>query len=233
MTRILDFFITANRRLITYLTTTLQQYEVYKCMRKTQWTSRSNKKKAKKLFAGALDRLDQDAVDVCEVVFDLTSKLSLEDGDDGECGPGTHSTPSSSRKDHCDAEMASLDYFDEATGEIISVPQGNGQIKGNKERRKERRRRAREDLKNGVGDAKILSEDYCESTSEEEDERIQMREDERFSQPPLLRIMDSKNNLHVVTICGGVVGRQSGCDIVIDDPSIFEETARICVCSGK
>ncbi|KAK6015882.1 g-patch domain protein, partial [Ostertagia ostertagi] len=199
-----------------------------------QWTSRSNKKKAKKLFAGALDRLDQDAVDVCEVVFDLTSKLSLEDGDDGECGPGTHSTPSSSGKDHHDAEMTTVDYFDEATGDIISVPQGNGQIQralcfdlGNKERRKERRRRAREDLKNGVGDAKILSEDYCESTSEEEDERIQMREDERFSQPPLLRIMDSKNNLHVVTICGGVVGRQSGCDILVDDPSISRVSSKL------
>ncbi|PIO68838.1 g-patch domain protein [Teladorsagia circumcincta] len=185
-----------------------------------QWTSRSNKKKAKKLFAGALDRLDQDAVDVCEVVFDLTSKLSLEDGDDGDCESGKHSTPSSSRKDHCDIEMASVEYFVEATGEIISVPQGNSQIKRSKERRKERRRKAREGLRNGVECAELLSDDYCESTSEEEDERIQMREDERFSQPPLLRIMDSKNNLHVVTICGGVVGRQSGCDIVVDDPSI-------------
>ncbi|KAK5969387.1 G-patch domain protein [Trichostrongylus colubriformis] len=194
-------------------------------MRKTQWKSRANKKKAKEMFAGALDRLDQDAVDVCEVVFDLMSRLSLEEKEDIDLVHRACSSPSSSRaSDHQDNEIASVEYFDEATGEMISIPQ-----RGSRETRKERRRKAREDHQNGHGGAVI--EEYQESTSEEEDERIQMREvaeiyivattsDERFSQPPLLRIMDSKNSLHVITICGGVVGRQSGCDIVIDDAAV-------------
>nr|CDJ85937.1 Forkhead-associated and D111 G-patch domain containing protein [Haemonchus contortus] len=198
-----------------------QQYEIYKCMRKTHWKSRSNKMKAKQLFAGALDRLDQDAVDVCEVVFDLTSKLSLEDRDGVDSELEAHSSPSSSRvNDHLDSEVASVEYFDEATGEMISVQRKTGEVKGSKERRRERRRKAQEELRSGDGNDDVSNIEHYDSTSEEEDERIQMREDERFSQPPLLRIMDSKNNLHVITICGGVVGRQPGCDIVIDDSSI-------------
>ncbi|RCN50003.1 g-patch domain protein [Ancylostoma caninum] len=194
-----------------------QQYEVYKCMRKTHWTSSSNKKKAKEMFAGALDRFDQDAVDVCEVVFDLTSKLSLEEKEAENHGSDSDSE-AFSKIDIAHEQDPSTEYFDEATGEMVTVPSSAVKTEpmNSKERRKERRRKAREALRNGGFDA----DGDVDDSSEEEDERIQMREDEGFSQPPLLRIIDSKNNLHVITICGGIVGRQSGCDIVIEDPTI-------------
>ncbi|VDO96862.1 unnamed protein product [Heligmosomoides polygyrus] len=157
------------------------------------------------MFAEVLEHFDQDAVDVCEIVFDMTSKLSLEEEN------GSESVPS-------------LEYFDEATGEMVSVPQRNGtgasEPRNSKERRAERRRQARERLRNGTALSGDVNDVCSDDGSDEEDERVQMREDERFSQPPLLRIIDSKNNLHVVTICGGVVGRQSGCDIMVEDPSL-------------
>ncbi|CAJ0601134.1 unnamed protein product [Cylicocyclus nassatus] len=190
-----------------------QQYEVYKCMRKTQWTSKSNERKAKEMFAGALDQFDQDAVDVCEVVFDLTAKLSLEDEvvDDVSTSE-SHGSPVIVHEE----AVPSTEYFDEATGEMITVPgKMHKEPTNSKERRKERRRKAREAMKNG-----LVPHEVENDTSEEEDERIQMREDEGFSQPPLLRIIDSKNHLHVVTICGGTVGRQSGSDILVEDPTL-------------
>ncbi|KIH57957.1 g-patch domain protein [Ancylostoma duodenale] len=195
-----------------------QQYEVYKCMRKTHWTSRSNKKKAKEMFAGALDRFDQDAVDVCEVVFDLTSKLSLEEKEAENHGSDSDSQAFSKIDIAHEEDGPSTEYFDEATGELVTVPSKavKTEPKNSKERRKERRRKAKEALKNGV----LGTDGDFDDSSEEEDERIQMREDEGFSQPPLLRIIDSKNNLHVITICGGTVGRQSGCDIMIEDPTL-------------
>ncbi|EPB80768.1 hypothetical protein ANCCEY_00174 [Ancylostoma ceylanicum] len=195
-----------------------QQYEVYKCMRKTHWSSRSNKKKAKEMFAGALDRFDQDAVDVCEVVFDLTSKLSLEEKEEESHGSDSDSQAFSKIHIAQEVEAPSAEYFDEATGEMVTVPSkaAKTEPKNSKERRKERRRKAREALKNGD----FGTDEDTDVSSEEEDERIQMREDEGFSQPPLLRIIDSKNNLHVITICGGTVGRQSGCDIMIEDPTV-------------
>ncbi|VDM76442.1 unnamed protein product [Strongylus vulgaris] len=169
------------------------------------------------MFPGALDRFDQDAVDVCEVVFDLTAKLSLEDRNELDDGGSASESQGSPMITHEEA-VPSREYFDEATGEMITVPERiiRKEPTNSKERRKERRRRAREALKNG------LSPDAYgdESSEEEEDERIQMRKEEGFSQPPLLRIIDSKNNLHVITICGGTVGRQSGSDIIVDDPTI-------------
>ena len=39
--------------------------------------------------------------------------------------------------------------------------------------------------------------------------------EEGFSQPPALRIIDSDNQLHVVTICGGTIGSSNECDIRI------------------
>ncbi|KHJ88282.1 g-patch domain protein [Oesophagostomum dentatum] len=195
-----------------------QQYEIYKCMRKTRWTSKANKRKAEEMFHGALDCFDQDAVDVCEVVFDLTSKLSLEEKED-EDGTSEDDSRASPRSDlHVEESAAATEYFDEATGEMVTIPSRSTtkESKNSKERRKERRRRAQEAIKNGLNQEEYVDDE----SSEEEDERIQMREDEGFSQPPLLRIIDSKNNLHVITICGGTVGRQSGSDILIDDPTV-------------
>ncbi|KAK6748688.1 hypothetical protein RB195_001356 [Necator americanus] len=195
-----------------------QQYEVYKCMRKTKWTSRSNRKKAKKMFAEALDRFDQDAVDVCEVLFDLTSMLSLDEKKEKANDP-----ESSSRALYKDDTVygkagSSTDYFDEATGEIITIPDkplhSSLGLRSRRERRTEQRREIEGVQKD---DDTCLAGDISDS-SEEEDERIQMRKDEGFSQAPLLRIIDSKNNLHVITICGGTVGSQTNCDIILDDP---------------
>ncbi|KHJ75490.1 hypothetical protein OESDEN_24894, partial [Oesophagostomum dentatum] len=195
-----------------------QQYEIYKCMRKTHWTSKANKRKAKEMFHGALDCFDQDAVDVCEVVFDLTSKLSLEEKEYEDDSSEDDSRASLKSDLHVEESAAATEYFDEATGEMVTIPSRTATkgAKNSKERRKERRRRAREAIKNGLNQEEYVDDE----SSEEEDERIQMREDEGFSQPPLLRIIDSKNNLHVVTICGGTVGRQSGSDILIDDPIV-------------
>ncbi|WKY06085.1 hypothetical protein Q1695_006354 [Nippostrongylus brasiliensis] len=191
-----------------------QQYEVYKCMQKTQWTSRTNKKKAKQMFAEVLDKFDQDAVDVCEVVFDLVAELSLDDHN------ASITAPKHRHDDQHERESSSVEYFDEDTGETIRVAQSNApnkQHQNGKRRTRDgrvsREWRRQNHIPPEVGES-------SGSDSSEEDERIQMREEERFSQPPMLRIIDSKNNLHVITICGGVVGRQTGCDIIIEDPTI-------------
>ncbi|ETN71076.1 hypothetical protein NECAME_14364 [Necator americanus] len=127
------------------------------------------------MFAEALDRFDQDAVDVCEVLFDLTSMLSLDEKKEKDNDP-----ESSSRALYKDDAVygkagSSTDYFDEATGEIITIPDkplhSSLGLRSRRERRTEQRREIEGVQKN---DDTCLAGDISDS-SEEEDERIQMR----------------------------------------------------------
>ncbi|VDK78100.1 unnamed protein product [Cylicostephanus goldi] len=139
------------------------------------------------MFAGSLDQFDQDAVDVCEVVFDLTAKLSLEDEVVEDVSTSeSHGSPVGFVfiRDHKlklqmivhEEPVPSTEYFDEVTGEMVTVPgKMHKEPANSKERRKERRRKAREAMKNG-----LVPHEVENDTSEEEDERIQMREGEDF-----------------------------------------------------
>uniref|UniRef100_A0A0K0DL64 G-patch domain-containing protein n=1 Tax=Angiostrongylus cantonensis TaxID=6313 RepID=A0A0K0DL64_ANGCA len=214
-----------------------QQYEVYKRMRKTHWNSRANKKKARQMFCGVLDHFDQDAVDVCEIVFDMTAKLSLESSEN-ECDDHKDWALFSPQRLFCfikkplvmdyeyDGDGFPVEYFDDTTGEITCVTKKpmrtkcTNETKKSREVRKLRRGNVLEAMRNGTYNLSMCEEECSDESSEEEDERIQMKEEEGFLQPPLLRIIDSKNNLHVITMSGGSVGRQSGSDIIIEDPSI-------------
>ncbi|VDM54664.1 unnamed protein product [Angiostrongylus costaricensis] len=173
-----------------------QQYEVYKRMRKTHWNSRANKKKARQMFYGVLDRFDQDAVDHRLFCFIKKPMVRMDDEYDGDVFP--------------------VEYFDDTTGQITCT----NEAKKSGEVRELRRRKVLEAMRNGTNNLSMCEEVCSDESSEEEDERIQMKEEEGFLQPPLLRIIDSKNNLHIITMSGGSVGRQSGSDIIIEDPSI-------------
>ncbi|KJH42660.1 g-patch domain protein [Dictyocaulus viviparus] len=212
----------------------IQQYEIYKCMKKTKWASRENKKKAKQLFPDFVDGFDQDTVDVCEIVFDIASKLCLEnDGSDTVCSREKLSSykPSEPEKYlQIDGDRSQVEYFDDITGQMtyrsLKVLEG----KSSQESKNMKNKAA---CHHNTCES-VISDSCCavsrasiasDQSSEEEDERIQMREDEGFSYPPLLRIIDSKNRLHIITISGGCVGRQSDCDIVIEDLSVSRKIA--------
>ncbi|PAV63523.1 hypothetical protein WR25_07689 isoform B [Diploscapter pachys] len=165
-----------------------------------KWKSRSYKKKAKQFFETKdVEKMSQDTVDICELLFDMTDKLCVSD------------KPKVKRKaaDTKLEEPIVEERFDEKTGEFYSVVTLNRDWKG-------------EDLSSDDSDIEVLSDDDSEV-----DERVKLMNEEGFSQPPALRIIDSDNQLHVVTICGGTIGSSNECDIRIKC-GVFEKLASFC-----
>ncbi|CAD6197153.1 unnamed protein product [Caenorhabditis auriculariae] len=184
-----------------------QQYDVLACYQSVKWTSKETRKRAKRLLGEDFCKLDVETAEICDVLLELTNQ---PESSSSSGNPLSITAKDIRRLLHqkrlqhgAMKNLKSSDaVFDEATGDFCPIP-------------------SRSEEKEPEGATDESDSDFdC-------DERSQQMIEERYNEPPLLRIIDGARRLHIITICGGTIGSSHVNEIILQNPALAESCLEI------
>ncbi|UMM31420.1 hypothetical protein L5515_012901 [Caenorhabditis briggsae] len=176
--------------------------------KKTYWSSRCYKRRANELLGEReFKKFDQNDVNICEIALGMVDKVVKKEEDEKE---------KEYLRTIADNKVAMIKH------------RFNKVFKDNKRKKNPHRQYVvSTDESTGNVEHKLKEDDYfdwedpfeendVDEFSDGEEQEILMQQ-ERFDQPPCLRIMDQQRRLHIVTISGGYIGSDRDCEVVMSN----------------
>ncbi|CAB3405729.1 unnamed protein product [Caenorhabditis bovis] len=196
----------------------IYEYEIVECVQPTKWSSNNYRKRAiEAVGEDEFKKFNQDSVDICEIVFKLIGKiLKQEHMENPESQrniskPVKEITADDIRKKLRKRKRHVKTVFDEASGCFVELETSEDAEENSDEHQKH--------------DADEESDDDKEVLHG--DERAIFMKEERFSEAPLIRIIDHQHKLSIVTLSGGYIGSDPDCEVLLYNRLLPERCAEI------
>lgn len=193
------------------------EFELIEITKKHHWSSRCYRKRAAELIAEREFKIfDQEAVNICEMVLGMVDKAVREEEKEKE-----------------------KEYLRSIAHDKVAMIKHrfNKAFNENKDRKKKIPHMhyiPSESDPTGFSlqeDKFFDWEDPFEANNDDvfsdEEEKTVLMEQERFDQPPCMRLMDQQRRLHIVTISGGYIGSDRDCEVVMANQLMPERCAEI------